>query len=203
MTAGSLATISSETLFCTLTNEKTTPYYLTQSGGYMLMRAPSRTTETVSDPSFVRSLNKAAIIELIRQAASGISRAEVAEALDVSRTTVSAIVNALLADGLVVERGAGASRGGRRPIVLEINPEAGRVVGVDIGASHLAVLVADLNGRVLAEAEEPLAIEAGPVPCLEQTLALVDRTLTQACSRLDQVRAIGVGAPGPVIAEQG
>src|SRR5690349_24153386 len=126
------------------------------------MEVRAKSLEKVSDQAFVRSLNKASIIDVIRQAENGISRAELAEALDVSRTTVSAIINDLLTDGLVLERGAGASRGGRRPIVLEINPDAGRVVGVDIGATHLAVLVADLNGRVLAEAEEPLAIETGP-----------------------------------------
>ncbi len=163
----------------------------------------AKSLEKVSDQSFVRSLNKALIIDLIRQAESGISRAELAEELYVSRTTVSAIITDFLTEGLVLERGAGVSRGGRRPIVLEINPDAGRVVGVDIGATHLVVLVADLNGRVLAEAEEPMAIEVGPVPCLEQALALVAATLVQACSQLDQVRAIGVGVPGPVIAEQG
>lgn len=167
------------------------------------MEVRAKSLEKASDQLFVRSLNKASVIDLIRQAEVGISRAELAEMLDVSRTTVSAIVNDLLTDGLVVERGAGASRGGRRPIVLEINPDAGRVVGVDIGASHLTVLVADLNGRVLAAAEEPLTIEAGPEPCLEAVLALVEATLRQAGSPWELVRSIGVGVPGPVIAEQG
>ncbi len=167
------------------------------------MEVRAKSLEKISDQSFVRGLNKASVIDLIRQAESGISRAELAETLEVSRTTISAIVNDLLADRLVLERGAGASRGGRRPIVLEINPDAGRVVGVDIGATHLTVLVADLNGRVLAAAEQPLAIETGPEPCLQVTLGLVDATLSQAGSAWHLVRAIGVGVPGPVIAEQG
>jgi glucokinase-like ROK family protein len=169
----------------------------------MTMDVRAKALEKVSDQVFVRSLNKVSVIDLIRQAESGISRAELAETLDVSRSTVSAIINDLLADGLVVERGAGVSRGGRRPIVLEINPDAGRVVGVDIGASHLTVLVADLNGRVLAAAEEPFAIEAGPELCLQEVGALVEATLTQAGSNWELVRSIGVGVPGPVIAEQG
>ena len=167
------------------------------------MEGHSKALEKVSDQSFVRSLNKASIVDLIRQAPEGISRAELAESLDVSRTTVSAIVNDLLAEHLVLERGAGASRGGRRPIVLEINPDAGRVVGVDIGASHLTVLVADLHGHVLAGVEEPLVIEAGPEPCLQAAVALVNDTLARAGSAWEAVRAIGVAVPGPVIAEQG
>ncbi|MCC7361361.1 MAG: ROK family protein [Anaerolineales bacterium] len=163
----------------------------------------TRVLEKVSDQSFVRSLNKASIVDLIRQAPGGISRAELAESLDVSRTTVSAIVNDLLAEHLVLERGAGPSRGGRRPIVLEINPDAGRVVGVDLGASHLTVLVADLNGHVLVAAEEPLEIAAGPEPCLRATEALVADTLARAGSHWEAVRALGVAVPGPVIAEHG
>jgi glucokinase-like ROK family protein len=167
------------------------------------MDAQIRPTERVVDQSIVRGPNKASVIELIRVAPQGISRAQVAEALGLSRSTVSSIVSELLAQGLVMERGAGASRGGRRPIVVAIAPDAGRVVGVDIGASHLLVLVADLHGTILAEAERPLRIEAGPEMCLQQAYAVVEATLAQAGSDLSEVRAIGVGVPGPVIANEG
>src|SRR5713226_2374674 len=118
--------------------------------------------ELTHRPVIVRSQNKVSVIDRIRQVPGGISRAELAEELGLSRSTVSTIVGDLLADSVIVERGAGLSRGGRRPIELQINRDAGRVVGVDIGASHLMVVVADLCGEVLAEVEEPLRIEDGP-----------------------------------------
>ncbi len=148
-------------------------------------------------------MNKASVIDLIRHSPRGISRAELAETLQVSRSTISTIVGHLLEGGLVVERGTGTSRGGRRPIVLEINPDAGRVVGVDIGASHLVVIVADLNGAKLAETEEAFAIEAGPEAGLRQVLTAVEATLTRAGCSLAQVQAIAVGVPGPVVASEG
>lgn len=152
---------------------------------------------------FVRAKNKAIIIDLLQQAPVGISRAELAERLDLSRSTVSNIVNPLLTSGLVVEQGVGVSRGGRRPIVLQINRDAGRVVGIDIGASHLAVIVTDLHGTILAEAGEPLQIDIGPERCLSRVFVLVDGILAQAGGTLEQVRAIGVGVPGPVVAQEG
>jgi len=152
---------------------------------------------------FVRNSNKAAIIERLRQAKAGLSRAELAETLNVSRSTVSVIVNDLLARGLVLEQGAGTSRGGRRPIVLQINRDAGRVVGIDIGASHLSAVVADLDGVVLGEMHEPLHIETGPDECLERVFVLVEAALSVAGSHMQQVLAISVGVPGPVVAKLG
>src|SRR5512138_784695 len=68
-----------------------------------------------------------------------ISRAEIARRRDLSRSTVSLIVEELLALGLVREVGAGESRGGRRPIVLQFEDDAAVILGVDLGATHVAV----------------------------------------------------------------
>jgi glucokinase-like ROK family protein len=161
-------------------------------------------TETHQNESnIVKFLNKDAVIEFIRRAPEGISRAEIARILDVSRSTISAIVDSLMASGLVLERGAGVSRGGRKPIVLEINAEAGRVVGIDIGATHLVVLLTDLQGHILAEGARPLDITEGPEPCLQQTLAMVENVVTEAQCPWARVLGIGVGVPGPVITAEG
>ncbi len=79
-----------------------------------------------------------------------VSRADLARRADMSRSTVSEIVNDLLPTGLVAEVGAGQSRGGRRPIVLEFQDEAFVILGVDMGAAHVAVALTDLRGQVLA-----------------------------------------------------
>lgn len=148
-------------------------------------------------------MNKEAVLDLIRKTPEGISRAEIAQLLDVSRSTVSVIVDDFIAAGLVIERGVGVSRGGRRPIVLQVNAEAGRVVGVDMGATHVLVIVADLQGKVLAETETPLDIAQGPEIYLRQTYNLVTDSLQAAQCTFADVRAIGVGVPGPVIADKG
>lgn len=150
----------------------------------------------------VKQLNKACVIDLIRKSGDGVSRAEIAQSLGVSRATVSTIVDGLLRAGLVVERGAGLSRGGRRPIVLQINPEAGRVLGVDIGASHVLAVMADLGGKILQEARAGIDIAAGPEACLPQIAAVIDTLLAEA-GGVERLCAIGVGVPGPVITARG
>ena len=155
------------------------------------------------DQHIVRRVNKDSALDLIRRTSEGISRAQIAEQLNLSRSTVSVIVDEFIASGLVLERGTGTSRGGRRPIVLEINPDAGRVVGVDMGASHLLVSIADLRGQVLREAEARLNIADGPEACLRRMSELVSSTLAHAACDLAAVRAVGLGVPGPVVAARG
>jgi glucokinase-like ROK family protein len=153
---------------------------------------------TVADPKIVRRLNKTAILEAVRGNQNGISRAEVARLTTLSRATVSAIVDELLSSGVVLEAGIGASHAGRPPTLLQLNPDAGRVVGIDIGASHVLVVIADLNGKPLAECETGFDITAGPEAGLENIYRAVEATLHQTRCGMADVTGIGVGVPGPV-----
>jgi len=153
-------------------------------------------------PLKVKQLNKEGVIDLIRQSPEGVSRAQIAQTLGVSRATVSTIVDDLIALRLVLERGAGVSRGGRRPIVLQVNPDAGRVIGIDLGASHVLVVLADLCGRILDEVQEPLDIAGGPDVCLPHVAGRVEALLARQGGAAG-LSAIGVGVPGPVIAARG
>lgn len=150
----------------------------------------------------VKSLNKHAVLDLIRFTPGGISRVELARQLNVTRAAITGIINDLESAGLVREI-AGSSTGGRTPIVLEINPRRGFVVGIDMGASHVLLLLADFSARLILELEEPLDINLGPQTCL----AVLDRKLHELLDKagvgLEQISAIGVGVPGPTVVEAG
>ena len=77
----------------------------------------------------IRSGNLRQIYQLIDQNI-GISRARLAKITKLSKTTVSSLVDELIAGGYVLDCGAGASQQqGRRPNVLRVNG-AGNVVAV-------------------------------------------------------------------------
>ena len=99
------------------------------------------------DPVRARPLADS-VLRLIWQERT-ISRAEIARRADLSRSTVSEIVGALLPTGLVAEGGPGESLGGRRPIMLHFEDDACCILGVEMGASHVAVALTNLRGRVL------------------------------------------------------
>lgn len=126
-----------------------------------------------------------------------VSRADIARRLDLSRSTVSEIVATLLETGLVAEGADGPSRGGRRPILLEFQDDAHVILGAEMGATHVAVALTDLRGRVLAWENRDHPVRSDP----EGTIALL-MELMDACLAEDESPAgllgIGVAVPSPV-----
>ena len=120
-----------------------------------------------------------------------------------SRAAVTTIVNDLLASQIIREAERISARNGRPPIVLEINPTFGHVVGLDFGATHLSLFIADLSARILDENEIELNITRGPETCLAEADRLLHERLTKVNLSLQNILAIGVGVPGPIVTEAG
>jgi predicted NBD/HSP70 family sugar kinase len=133
-----------------------------------------RKGERRSDPDGPRPLADAVLRLIWRE--RRISRASIAEHGNLSRSTVSEIVNEILPTGLVAEVGLGKSRGGRRPVLLEFQDDAHVILGVEMGAAHVAAALTNLRGEVLAWEEKEHPVRTDP----EGTRALIAE-LAEAC----------------------
>jgi glucokinase-like ROK family protein len=151
----------------------------------------------------VKKINKHTILDLVRFTPGGISRVEISRRMDLSRAAVTAIVNDLLATGIIHEAENQTIRRGRPPIVLEINPTRGYVIGIDFGATHLNLLAADISARILEEIEIEIDIQDGPEACLAEANTRVHELLAKTGLDLKDVLTIGVGVPGPILSEAG
>jgi len=151
----------------------------------------------------IKNLNKRVSLDLIRFSGTGISRADLARQLGLTRSAVTTIVNDLIAEKLVREAESGPANGGRRPILLEMNPNRGYVVGIDLGATHLGLVVADFSSRVHGEIEIPLDIKCGPESCLQIVDQQLHLLLEKNGLSFSDLLGIGLGVPGPVVAEAG
>jgi predicted NBD/HSP70 family sugar kinase len=129
---------------------------------------------------------------------SEISRAEIARSHGIARSTVSEIVGTLLPTGLVAEVGVGPSGGGRRPIVLQFQDEACVILGVEIGATHLAVALTDLRGHVLAWEHRNHAVRSDPDGTRALLVELCDACLATRPHGAQPLIGIGVALPSPV-----
>ncbi len=144
-----------------------------------------------------KSLNRHIVVDLIRFSTEQVSRVQIARQMDLSRAAITAIVDDLLQSGIVRETEAHYPSG-RRPISLEINPNRGRVFGVDLGASHLQVILADFGGRLIAEKEIAYKPENGPEDCLEKIAEITSTLIAESDTNASDVYALGMGVPGPV-----
>ncbi|MEZ4386414.1 MAG: ROK family transcriptional regulator [Candidatus Krumholzibacteriia bacterium] len=147
------------------------------------------------DPDRPRPLADA-VLRLIWQQRR-ISRAEIAQQAQLSRSTVSEVVGELLPTGLIAEVGVGESRGGRRPIILEFHDEAAVILGVEMGAAHVGVALTDLRGRVLAWRSREHPARTDPVG----TRTLIDDFCRACLAEGTDGRplvGIGVAVPCPV-----
>ena len=151
----------------------------------------------------VKTINKRIILDMVRFTPGGISRAELARQMLLTRSAVSTIIDDLEGMGLVDEIETGPTTGGRRPILLAINPRYGYVVGIDMGATHIGMVVTDFSAHVLEEVEYPFRVADGPQKCLPK----IDQYLNELLSKLNlspnQISAVGMGVPGPVVTEAG
>jgi predicted NBD/HSP70 family sugar kinase/biotin operon repressor len=154
-------------------------------------------------PRLLRQLNSAHVLRAIRTHGP-ISRADLAKAVGLSKPTVNEVVEALLGNGIVLESAPnGAERPakpGRPARLLRFRADLGNVLGVDIGANKLLVMVADLNGDVLASERRRVraAQRTDADALLKQVQSAATAALAAAGTARSSLQAVGVGTPGVV-----
>lgn len=126
------------------------------------------------------------------------TRADLAASTGQARSTITTRVDQLLAAGLIAPAGEASSTGGRPPTTFAFRPDARLVLAVDLGATHARLAVTDLASTVLAEAEAPLAIAAGPEVVLDWVVEHGRDLLASTGRPLRDLASVGVGLPGPV-----
>jgi predicted NBD/HSP70 family sugar kinase len=100
-------------------------------------------------PSLIRAMNEQLLLEHIRQRGP-CSRAELARVSGLSKPTVSLALDNVERAGLVRIAGQRTGMPGRSARLYEIRPDAGLVLGLDIGHEYVRGAIADLSGEVRA-----------------------------------------------------
>ncbi len=93
--------------------------------------------------SLIKDQNKKQVYQLIEDM-PGISRAQIAELMKVSKTTVSALADELMQEGFIIDEGAAASnRQGRKPNSLIVNSRGNYVIVLNWHKDNLEIAVVD------------------------------------------------------------
>jgi predicted NBD/HSP70 family sugar kinase len=151
-----------------------------------------------------RQMNRLRIIEaLYRHPLS--SRGDLARHTQLSRATVSTLVEELARAGLVEERaGSGAASSGaeggvgRPPVLLSLVSGAAFAVGLDFGHEHIRVALCDLSGEPVVDDYSPAEVDHAPIESLDLAQRLVHEALSSASIAPDRLLGVGMGLAAPI-----
>ncbi|MGI6165445.1 MAG: ROK family transcriptional regulator [Limnochordia bacterium] len=141
----------------------------------------------------IKEINTSLIMEEMRKN-DQITRNELARLTGLTPPTVLHIVADLIDLGLVREMELGESSGGRRPRMLQLNPDGGYVIGVEIDDDFNRLCLADLSVRIRAKMRIP---NESLVP--EKVLASVSKGIESLIEQagVERARILGVGMAVP------
>src|ERR1043166_3593343 len=140
----------------------------------------------------IRDINRQIVLNYVRER-EPISRAEIARETDLQRSTISAIVEALTAEGLIEEVGEGESTGGRRPTLLRLRTKEAIAIGVAITPTCTTVATSDLAGRIVEQKE--FLTDPDPEKTINEVISLVQEL---SAKNKGSIEAVGVSLPGLV-----
>ncbi len=146
----------------------------------------------VASSEIARDLNRDVVLEIIR-ARQPISRADLARYSGLQRSTVSLIIEELIAEGWIREGAIARRPRGRRPTLLGLNDDLAMIV-CDIRPVQATVAVVDLNGRFLSR--EALPVLFDPAATVAQIAACMKKM--QARYPQKSFEGVGVSLPGRV-----
>ncbi len=159
---------------------------------------PANATHQLS----LRESNLSAVLRAIYHEAP-LSRSQLATKTGLNKSTISSLVEDLLDRGFVHETGINSVGTGRPSTLLEISPQAGAAVAVELGVDFVSAAVIDFKGRILwrkMDAADPAASEE---KTLGQAMALVDEGIRECRQRHQRILGLSFSIPGTVDLDQG
>src|SRR5216683_2794931 len=127
--------------------------------------------------------------------AGPLGRQELARQTGLSSATVTNVMSALIAEGVVVEAGVEESDGGRPRVLLRVNGNHRLVAGVDVGETRVRVELFDLAMRKRAGSEAAIhSAHHEPGVIVEAISKGLGRAMSDCSADIDSILGTGVGA---------
>ncbi|SNX54790.1 ROK family transcriptional regulator [Thermoanaerobacterium sp. RBIITD] len=144
----------------------------------------------------IKNINTANVLDVIKKM-QPVSRIKISKVLNMSKSTVSVIVDELIKEGLVSEEGYGkTTSAGRKPIELTFNPNAKFSIGIDIESTNTIGVLTNLEGKIIKKIKRPTGVKD---EAFDNAVGIIRELLN--CQK--EITGIGVGAPGITNIEKG
>lgn len=140
------------------------------------------------------------IVNLVRTG-EATTRPEIGRLTGLGRGVVAQRIDQAIEMGFLEDGEFGPSSGGRAPRTLRFRSDRGRLIVCALGATHIRVGIAALDGDIIDQTHRPWDIGRGPAETLDAALAMLDEILER--QPVVEPWAVAVGVPGPVDFESG
>lgn len=159
-------------------------------------------TSPRGDRNLIRAINRNLILRLIHTKGP-LSRTEIARQSGLGNATVSEIAGELVASNLLEEVGEGESTGGRRPLLLRLNPQAGYVVGIKMMERAFICAITDLHAEVIAQARYSMEDDHRPEIVQNYLIRGIGQIIKDSAISAQRLIGIGIGLAGIIKADEG
>ncbi|MDD5019992.1 MAG: ROK family protein, partial [Candidatus Omnitrophica bacterium] len=143
-----------------------------------------------------RSRKNLFILDAIRRRGP-ISKTDISGLIGLNVVTVSNYVDEFLRQKIVFEKEFDVSKGGRRPLLLDLNTSAGYAVGIGTNLLDTIGVVTDLSGKVLHKFKKGKP-GSSCREVVDSVLSTTSGLLDEAKSCRQKIRGIGIGIGGIV-----
>jgi glucokinase-like ROK family protein len=154
------------------------------------------------DQALVREINLSIVFNQLWTKAP-LSRVQLANVTGLNKTTISSLVHELLTKGFVREAGQRSSRGGRPATLLELNPRAGCMIGVEIGVDFISAILSSFRAESEWRHYESIESVQDYQATIERARGIIQGA-NQMADRLGlPLLGIGIGVPGLIDLDSG
>ena len=141
------------------------------------------------------------ILEILRRRGP-ISRPEISKEAGINVVTISNYIDDFIRNNLVYEKELDRSEGGRRPTLLDLNPQGGYCIGVGLNLMNIVGMLVDLKGNIITKTQI-----ARPKPSVKEIteclLEIVREILRRSKEYATQIKGVGIGIAGLINKKDG
>lgn len=131
-----------------------------------------------------------------------ISRTEISKITHLSQSTVGRCIQRLLEKNFIFEKMNGKSTGGRPPVFLDINKKNSFSVGIEIGESHIDVVLLNLVYEIIESKSKKIDNNITVESLTSIIQEMYDKILYESHISKNYIISVGLGVPGIISADQ-
>lgn len=160
------------------------------------------TTSLRGNRDLIKAMNRSLILNTLRREGF-LSRTQLTEISGLSVGAVSQITGELLDTHWILEVGEGDYTGGRRQVLLRLNPDAGFAIGLKLMEGRAVCAVTNLETEVLHYSEIETDDDHSPSAIAGRLCDLIEAAIQAAGIQHHTIFGVGIGLAGVIHAPLG